>query len=171
MTQSADSSANLSAAVSTGLSAVSSANLSAVLKQGDCPPADAGSSVNAAQEQNSLTRPDQTAANSLAAAAATAQLDNDLLSGSQERCPPADAGSSATLQENKTPLLLLKTLRISLLLNNTQIRSLLPQPPLDSMRVSPLAHNRGTALPLTQEDQPRIRSLLLNTFKITLLSP
>ena len=104
VTQSADSSANLSAAVSTGLSAVSSANLSAVLKQGDCPPADAGSSVNAAQEQNSLTRPDQTAANSLAAAAATAQLDNDLLSGSQERCPPADAGSSAyaTGKQNTT---------------------------------------------------------------------
>jgi len=76
-----------------------------------------------------------------------------------------------TLQENKTPLLLLKTLRISMLLNKTQIRSLLPQPPLKTMTISPLAHNRGTALPLTQEDQPRIRSLLLNTFKITLLSP
>jgi hypothetical protein len=81
------------------------------------------------------------------------------------------AGSSAYATGKQNTTVLLKTLRISLLLNKTQIRSLLPQPPLKTMTISPLAHNRRTALPLTQGDQPRIRSLLLNTFKITMLSP
>ena len=135
-------------AVQPGQLAEAAANCNAndpVLKQGDCPPVDAGSSVNAARELKSMTRPDQTAANSLAAAAATAQLDNDLLSGSQERCPPADAGSSAYATRKQNTTAAAQTLRILLLLEVILLptRLLLPQPPLDSWRVHPLAHNRG----------------------------
>ena len=68
-----------------------------------------------------------------------------------------------TLQENKTQLLLLKTLRILLLLEMILLptRLLLLQPLLDSWRVHPLAHNRGTALPRRQTRPLTGRSLLL----------
>ena len=59
--------------------------------------------------------------------------------------------------------LLLKTLRILLLLEMILLptRLLLLQPLLDSWRVHPLAHNRGTALPRRQTRPLTGRSLLL----------
>ena len=87
-------------AVQSGQLAEAAANANdPALKQGDCSPADADSAVR--YVENSLAArdeqpPDQTAANSLAAAAATARLMESPPSGSQQGdCSAADTGRSA----------------------------------------------------------------------------
>ena len=90
-TVAAASSVSTTAAASTANSNAAEAAANAnnpVLKQGDCPPADAGSSVNAAQANAAgsaaQTNANPSAANSTAADAATARLKESPAAGSQQ---------------------------------------------------------------------------------------